>query len=70
MHGYRTRPQRNGDVKSQLQGPDEVEFFLDVRQVFVADGERSFALGGEGGGETVGIGKFVVGAEFGGEAGI
>ena len=38
-----------------LGGPEDVELFSDVGEVFVAGGERGFAMGGEGGGETVGI---------------
>ena len=37
-------------------------------EVFVAGGKRGFVVGGEGGGEAVGIGEFVIGAEIGGSA--
>src|SRR6266481_10129836 len=46
--------------------PEDVELFLDVGEIFVARGEGGFALEGEGGGETVGVREFVLGAEFGG----
>ena len=37
-------------------------------EVFVAGGERGFALGGESGGETVDVGEIEAGFEFGGVA--
>jgi len=39
-----------------------------VREVSVAGGEGGFAMGGEGGGEAVDVGKLVPGAKFGGGA--
>jgi len=53
---------------SGLRGPEEVELFFDEGEVFVAGGERGFARDGEGGGETVGVGEFLFGSEFGGTA--
>jgi len=39
-------------VRPGLGGPEQVEFFLDAGEVFVAGGEGGFALEGEGGGEN------------------
>lgn len=49
--------QKDGDLKSPLQGPEEVELFLERGEVFVAGGEGCLALGGEGGGETIHVGE-------------
>lgn len=48
--------------------PENVDLFFDGGEVFVAGGEGGFAVDGEGGGEAVGIGEFVIGAEIGGGA--
>ena len=53
---------RMGWESSGLRRPEDVEFFSDVGEVFVAGGERGFAMGSEGGGKTVGIREFVLGA--------
>jgi len=45
-------------------GPENIELFFDGGEVLVAGGEGGFAEGGEGGGETVGVGELVMGAEF------
>jgi hypothetical protein len=57
-----------GRESSALGGPEDVELFCDVGEVFVAGGEDSFAIEGEGGGEAVDVGEIVVGFEFGGVA--
>src|SRR5712692_1964514 len=57
-----------GWESSGLRRPEDVEFFFDVGEVFVAGGERGFAMGGEGGGKTIGVRQFVLGAQFGGAA--
>ncbi len=47
-----------------LGDPEEVELLFDVGEVSVAGGERGFTNGGEGGGETIGIGQFMFGARL------
>ena len=46
-------------------GPKNANAFLDCSEVFVAGGERGFAVGSQRGGKTIGIGEFVFGAQFG-----
>jgi len=41
---------------SRLGGPQDVEHFCDSGKIFILGGEGSFALEGEGGGETVDVG--------------
>jgi hypothetical protein len=48
--------------------PENVEVFFDGGEVLVACRWGGFAVGGQGGGEGVGVGEFVAGAEFGGGA--
>jgi len=48
-----------------LGGPEEVEFFFEAGEVFVAGGERGFAIAGEGGGEAVDVWEIEIGFEFG-----
>ena len=43
--------------------------FFDVGEVAVAGEERRFELRGEGGGEAIGVGEFLLGFEFCGAAG-
>src|SRR6266581_5310820 len=80
MLGWRTRLFRlglarpgDGGVNPPLQnrgsgGPEDVELFFDVGEVFVAGGERGFAMGSEGGGKAIGIRQFVLRPQFGGAA--
>jgi len=49
--------------------PEDVDLFFKGGEVLVACREGGFAVGSQGGGETVGIGELVVGAEFGGGVG-
>src|SRR5467141_3795220 len=66
----RARPQirtSGGGVGST--GPKEVEVAFEFGEVGVAGGEGGFAIGGEGGGEAVGVGQLVVGVQLGGEFG-
>jgi len=54
-----------GCTAAQLRGgPEDIDLFFDGGEVLVAGGEGGFAEGGEGGGETVGVGELVMGAEF------
>src|ERR1700682_697124 len=48
-----------------LHSPEEVELFLDACEIAIAGGQSGFALGGEGGGETVDVGEIEIGFEFG-----
>jgi hypothetical protein len=57
------------EVRRSGGGPEDFDFLFDGGEVLVPCGECGFAVGGEGGGEAVGVGEFVVGAEFGGGAG-
>jgi len=45
---YISELKENGSEDPPLQGPEEVELFLDAGEVFVAGGEGGFAVGGEG----------------------
>ena len=47
-------PHKPGESPA-LHSPEDVELFFDASKVPVAGGEGGFAIGGEGGGETVGI---------------
>ena len=57
-----------GFGRPPLGGPEDVELFFEVGEVFVAGGEGGFAMGGEGGGEAVDVGEIEIGFEFGGVA--
>ena len=55
-------------IRSRSNSPEDVELFLEVSEVLDAGGEGGFALEGEGGGQTVGVREFMLGAKFGGGA--
>ena len=65
---------RNGDAKGARSGkrplqrlwfggPKDTELRLDAGEVFVAGGQGGLAVGGQGGGEAVGIGELVEGVD-------
>ena len=60
---------KEGKAGQLRAGPEDVDLFFNGGEVLVAGGEGGFAMDGEGGGKAVGVGEFVVGAEFGGCAG-
>jgi len=50
---------------SWADSPKNGDAFLNCREVSVTSGEKGLAIGGKGGGVTIGIREFVFGAQLG-----